>query len=164
MGWYCWRSVWLSFWHNCLRPFLLKTSSYSKCSSNSPLWPPPTPLHLPLPTPPTLLPPLYLCLVSREKNKAPYVLVLENTWINVLFLCKKCATSSVFICDFCSLPISPSLMSDILLATRLGCLSWRVFTPRFNKSRDFYVGPPSWSACGTASSPWTRPMSKGIGC
>lgn len=118
------------------------------------------------PPPPAARPtaPLYLCLVSREKNKAPYVLVLENTWINVLFLCKKCAISSVFICVFCSLPITPSLMSDILLETRLWCLSWRVFTPRFSKSRDFYVGPPSCSACGTASSPWTRPMSKGIGC
>lgn len=80
MGWYCRRSVWLSLWRNCLWPFL-KTSSNSKCSSHSPLWAPPIPVHL--------LPPLYLCLVSREKNKAPYVLVLENTWINVLFFVQK---------------------------------------------------------------------------
>lgn len=88
MGWYCRRSVWLSLWRNCLWPFL-KTSSNSKCSSHSPLWAPPIPVHL--------LPPLYLCLVSREKNKAPYVLVLENTWINVLFFVqKKSAVFSVF--------------------------------------------------------------------
>lgn len=53
----------------------------------------PLPSHYTLPPPP-----LYLCLVSREKNKAPYVLVLENTWINVLFLCKKCATSCFYLC------------------------------------------------------------------
>lgn len=88
MGWCCRRSVWLSLWRNCLWPFL-KTSSNSKCSSHSPLWAPPIPVHL--------LPPLYLCLVSREKNKAPYVLVLENTWINVLFFVQKNQLSSHFL-------------------------------------------------------------------
>ncbi len=45
-------------------------SSYSKCSNHSP------PLTF-----------LSLCALNEEK-KAPYVLVLENTWINVLFFVK----------------------------------------------------------------------------
>lgn len=86
-------TLWLPFSHNCLWP--IRFSSRPVRTANVAVI-----LHFEPHLPNTPTPPPYLCLVSREKIKAPYVLVLENTWINVLFLCKK--KSSTF-CHFSDL-------------------------------------------------------------
>lgn len=102
---YCWKQVNNSIWADsvdALCDFPSDITAYGLSSSRpvhtanvaAILHFDPLPSHRTFPCPP----PLYLCLVSREKNKAPYVLVLENTWINVLFLCKNCATS----CFYCT--------------------------------------------------------------